>query len=77
MLDGGVMQSTMQGTPTPGSDGGFTFEFSHAEGTFPVGIRVTLPGESENDLFPLGEPECGSYLTTVLPIAEGQAFIGG
>ena len=58
------------GRPLKDSDD-FTFTIEHAKGSFPVSIATS----GTNELFPDGIPYAGCYETTVMPIAEGIAFL--
>lgn len=66
----------------PTSDGDethntFSLSIAHAAGLFPVtvGTRAAARGSREAELFPQGIPNSGNYTTTVMPIAEGRAFV--
>lgn len=62
----------------PAADDGsdvFTFAIQHPKGTFPVSIGVQPASVDELARFPSGVPHAGRYTTTVMPIAEGSAFI--
>eukprot|EP00439_Symbiodinium_sp_Y106_P076779 s1037_g15.t2 len=54
----------------------FTFAIQHPKGTFPVSIGVQPASVDKLARFPSGVPHAGRYSTTVMPIAEGSAFIG-
>ena len=54
----------------------FTFSIQHAKGTFPVSIGTQPASADESATFSFGVPYAGRYTTTVMPIAEGTAFIG-
>merc|ERR1712159_10087 len=80
MLQHGVVRHAMAVDPVPDRlsepdpvTTHFSFSLQHAKGTMPVVIGTEEPGKSE--LFPLGVPCCAKYTTTVLPIAEGRAFV--
>lgn len=52
----------------------FSFVIQHPKGNFPVSIGTdgtALP----STIFPYGAPYAGKYTTTVMPIAEGTAFV--
>lgn len=52
----------------------FSFVIQHPKGNFPVSIGTdgtALP----STIFPYGTPYAGKYTTTVMPIAEGTAFV--
>ena len=53
----------------------FTFAIQHPKGTFPVSIGVQPASVDKLARFPSGVPHAGRYSTTVMPIAEGSAFI--
>ena len=61
----------------PESDGAssgsetFSFVIQHSKGNFPVSIGTA----ASSDHFPWGTPYAGKYQTTVMPIAEGTAFV--
>ncbi|CAJ1450802.1 unnamed protein product [Effrenium voratum] len=69
----------------PQSDSGangasFTFEIQHEKGNFPVSIGTTDAKDAEPmqaEQFATGLPATGLYVTTVMPIAQGSAFLKG
>ena len=64
-----------------GADGAsFTFEIQHEKGNFPVSIGTTDAKGAEPmqvEQFATGLPATGLYVTTVMPIAQGSAFLKG
>lgn len=54
-----------------GSPETFSFLIQHSQGKFPVSIGTN----GSTEAFPLGTPFAGKYSTTVMPIAEGTAFV--
>eukprot|EP00435_Cladocopium_sp_Y103_P042035 s1194_g11.t1 len=53
----------------------FSFVIQHAKGNFPVSIGTDGTALSSDTMFPFGTPYAGKYRTTVMPIAEGTAFV--
>lgn len=83
LLDGSVAQRALGRAPAADVEdaSGFSFAIAHPRGIFPVSVGVAAnDGSSEATeraavLFPLGVPDSGRYVTTVLPLADGRAFI--
>ena len=75
VVEGSLMQQVMARPPEPLEDGRLEFDFAHANGTTPVGI-TTVPVD-DVQRFPFGEPNGASYVTTVLPLAEGRGLVKG
>ena len=71
LLEGSVAKEALQVEPQPDDGESFSFIVEHAKGFFPVSIGT---GQKNKD-FPLGQPFAGKYQTTVMPIAEGTAFV--
>ena len=77
LVEGGVARRALGRTPAPDVevDEVFTFAIQHAKGTFPVSIGTQPASTDGFGHFALGVPHAGRYTTTVMPIAEGTAFI--
>eukprot|EP00438_Fugacium_kawagutii_P019415 Skav228354 [mRNA] locus=scaffold5397:66129:67199:- [translate_table: standard] len=73
LVQGSVAMKALDKVPKPDeTDQCFSFVIQHSQGNFPVSIGTTA---SSDKLFPLGTPYAGKYRTTVMPIAEGTAFV--
>ena len=76
LVEGSVARTALGCCPAPDKEAfdAFTFAIQHAKGTFPVSVS-TEPAVADNGHFTLGVPHAGRYTTTVMPIAQGTAFI--
>lgn len=53
----------------------FSFLIQHPKGNLPVSIGTDGTALPSDTMFPYGTPYAGKYRTTVMPIAEGTAFV--
>mmetsp|Transcript_86029 Transcript_86029/g.256642 ORF Transcript_86029/g.256642 Transcript_86029/m.256642 type:complete len:404 (-) Transcript_86029:167-1378(-) len=79
LLEGSVPRRALGGEPTPDADDptSFTVRIAHPQGVLPVTVGTT-PHDPDKVLkahFPQGVPSSGKYTSTVLPLADGRAFV--
>ena len=53
----------------------FSLLIQHPKGNVPVSIGTDGTALPSDTMFPYGTPYAGKYRTTVMPIAEGTAFV--
>lgn len=82
LVEGSVARRALGGKPEPISSEGSIFEFhlAHVKGVFPVSIGTSAAGDKKSEALPAalflqGKPTSGMYETSVLPLADGRAFV--
>eukprot|EP00928_Gymnodinium_smaydae_P071899 TRINITY_DN55372_c0_g1_i1.p1 TRINITY_DN55372_c0_g1~~TRINITY_DN55372_c0_g1_i1.p1 ORF type:complete len:406 (+),score=47.80 TRINITY_DN55372_c0_g1_i1:42-1259(+) len=76
LVDGSIARRLLSVEPALDKDDAFSLSICHPKGLFPVTVGTEAASHgADARYYPQGFPSTGKYTTTVLPIAEGNAFV--